>query len=211
MAVRYITYCLALSTMLVSTDASFDLSFAEPEVVELKVQQKAAEDYAKPLLDLIARHEGDYNSVNRGYAGDTPGGIQSLTGLTFDQYTVGEVIRMQHSNLGAVGRYQMIRTTLEFAVNNSDVNDSDMFTPSTQDKLAMALIMHKRPAVGSYLLSEHDDIDWAVYEMAREWASIEYRNGHGYYDGLAGNKAHITRAELSAVLKQVRSGWQANG
>ena len=197
--------------MFICTDAPFDSSATEAEVVEARVQQKTAECHAKLLLDLIARHEGDYNSVNRGYAGDTPGGIQSLTGLTFDQYTVGEVIDMQHSNLGAVGRYQMIRTTLEFAVDNSDVDRSDMFTPSTQDKLVMALIMHKRPAIGSYLLGEHDDIDSAVYEMAREWASMEYRNGYGYYDGFSGNKAHITRTELSAVLKKVRRGWQANG
>lgn len=211
MVFRSTVYCTVLATMLVCTGASFDPSITETEVVKAQDQQKAAEDYAKPLLDLIAKHEGDYNSVNRGYAGDTPGGIQSLTGLTFDQYTVGEVIDMQHSNLGAVGRYQMIRTTLEFAVDNSDVDRSDMFTPSTQDKLVMALIMHKRPAIGSYLLSEHDDIDSAVYEMAREWASMEYRNGYGYYDGFSGNKAHITRTELSAVLKKVRRGWQANG
>jgi len=82
-----------------------------------------------PLADLIAKGEGDYNAVNRGYAGDTPGGIQGLTGLTFENYTVGQVIAYQKRWLYAVGRYQFIPTTLRFAVAHSDVDNLDMFTP----------------------------------------------------------------------------------
>ena len=161
----------------------------------------------KPLADLIARGEGDYNAVNRGYAGDTPGGIQGLTGLTFENYTVGQVIAYQQRWLHAVGRYQFIPVTLRFAVAHSDVSNLDMFTPEVQDKLMAALVIHKRPAVGAYLRGDHDSIGWAMNELAYEWASIEYRYGRGYYDYVGGNRAHISRAEVREVLLEVKEHW----
>jgi len=161
----------------------------------------------KPLADLIAKGEGDYNAVNRGYAGDTPGGIQRLTGLTFENYTVGQVIAYQQRWLYAVGRYQFIPVTLRFAVAHSDVDNLDMFTPEVQDRLMAALVLHKRPAVGAYLRGDHDSIEWAINELAYEWASVEYRNGRGYYDGYGGNRAHITREQVRQVLLVVKEHW----
>jgi len=160
-------------------------------------------------MDLIAKGEGNYNSVNRGRAGDTPGGLQSITGQTFENYTVGQVIQMQRSSLYAVGRYQFIPVTLRFAVKHSSVDELDMFTPEVQDRLMAALIFYKRPAVGAYLRNDHDLLGWALNELAKEWASIEYRNGRGYYDGYGGNRAHITRAELSTVLQNIKDTWHA--
>ena len=163
----------------------------------------------KPLLDLIAKGEGNYNAINRGRAGDTPGGIQRLKGHTFENFTVGQVIKMQRWELYAVGRYQFVPSTLRWAVKHSSVDELDMFTPEVQDKLALALILYKRPAVGAYLRGDHDLIGWAMNEMAKEWASIEYRYGRGYYDHVGGNRAHITRTELSTVLQEVKNSWQA--
>ena len=161
----------------------------------------------KPLANLIARGEGDYNSVNRGYAGDTPGGIQALTGLTFENYTVGQVIAYQQRWLFAVGRYQFIPTTLRFAVAHSSVDNLDMFTPDTQDRLMAALILYKRPAIGAFLRGDHNLEGWALNELAKEWASVEYRGGRGFYDHIGGNRAHITRVELQAVLQEVKGSW----
>lgn len=161
----------------------------------------------KPLGDLISKGEGDYNAVNRGRAGDTPGGIQGLTGMTFENYTVGQVIAYQNSWLYAVGRYQFIPSTLRFAVAHSDVDNLDMFTPDVQDRLMAALILYKRPAVGAYLRGDHDLIGWAMNELAFEWASIEYRNGRGFYDHIGGNRAHITREEVRSVLLSVKESW----
>lgn len=161
----------------------------------------------KPLADLIARGEGDYNAVNRGYAGDTPGGIQALTGLTFENYTVGQVIAYQQRWLFAVGRYQFIPTTLRFAVAHSSVDNLDMFTPDIQDRLMAALVLYKRPAVGAFLRGDHNLEGWALNELAKEWASIEYRRGRGFYDHIGGNRAHISRVELQAVLQDIKSSW----
>lgn len=159
----------------------------------------------KPLADLISKGEGDYNAVNRGYAGDTPGGIQGLTGLTFENYTVGQVMDMQRNRLYAVGRYQFIPVTLRFAVSMSDVERLDMFTPDVQDRLFAALVLYKRPSVGAYIRGNHDLIGWALNDLAKEWASVEYRHGRGFYDHIGGNRAHITRAEAEVALNQSRT------
>lgn len=158
----------------------------------------------KPLADLISKGEGDYNAVNRGYAGDTPGGIQGLTGLTFENYTVGQVIAYQKTWLYAVGRYQFIPSTLRFAVAMSDVDNLDMFTPEVQDKLFAALVLYKRPAIGAYIRGNHDLIGWALDDLAKEWASVEYRRGRGFYDHIGGNRAHITREEAITALTESR-------
>ena len=164
----------------------------------------------KPLMDLIAKGEGDYNSINRGYAGDTPGGIQKLTGQTFENFTVGQVMEMQRNRLYAVGRYQFIPSTLRWAVRHSSVDELDMFTPEVQDQLMATLVIYKRPAVGAYLRGDHDLLGWALNELAKEWASIEYRYGRSYYS-VGGNRAKISRAEVSTVLQEIKSAWQAKG
>ena len=162
-------------------------------------------EQVKPLADLISKGEGDYNAINRGYAGDTPGGIQRLKGKTFENFTVREVIQLQRYQVYAVGRYQFIPVTLRFAVAMSDVSELDMFTPETQDKLFAALLLFKRPAVGAYLRGDHDHIGWALNELAKEWASVEYRYGRGFYDHIGGNRAHITRNEAKSTLIAVRA------
>jgi hypothetical protein len=166
------------------------------------------EERLKPLMDLIAKGEGDYNAVNRGRAGDTPGGIDGLTGKTFDQFTVQQVVEMQASWLYAVGRYQFIPDTLRFAVSMSEVGMKDKFDNETQDKLMAALILYKRPAIGAYLRGDHDYIGWALDELAKEWASIEYRQGRGFYDHIGGNRAHVTRQEAWEVLQEIKRTWQ---
>ena len=164
-------------------------------------------DAIVPLGDLISRGEGDWNAVNRGRAGDTPGGIQGLTGQTFENYTVGEVIDMQSRSLYAVGRYQFIPSTLRLAVNLSSVSHLDMFTPETQNRLFAALLEYKRPAVAAYIKGHHDLPGWALNELAKEWASIEYRNGRGFYDHIGGNRAHITREEVITVVNEIREEY----
>lgn len=159
-------------------------------------------------MDLIATGEGDYNSVNRRRAGDTPGGIQWLKGRTFENFTVKEVIQMQRWQVHAVGRYQLIPSTLRFAVRHSSVEELDMFTPETQDRLMAALIFYKRPAVGAFIRGDHELIGWALNELAKEWASIEYRNGRGFYDHIGGNRSKISRAQVSAVLQDIRNNWK---
>ena len=166
----------------------------------------AFHEHVTPLGDLISKGEGDWNAVNRGWAGDTPGGIQRLTGKTFDQFTVGQVMDMQRRWLFAVGRYQFIPKTLRFAVSMSDVKITDKFTPDTQNRLFAALLEHKRPEIGAYLRGEHDSLNAALRGLAKEWASVEYFGwgGRGYYNHIGGNRAHISWEDAASALKEVR-------
>lgn len=200
--------CLALAALLggpgafsVPPASASGRCCPNPEYVSL-------EQRLKPLMDLIAAGEGDYNSVNRGRAGDTPGGIQGLKGRTFESFTVKQVMEMQRWQVYAVGRYQFIPATLRFALRHSSVKEQEMFTPEVQDRLMVALVLYKRPAVGAYLRGDHSLLSWALNELAKEWASIEYRNGRGYYDHIGGNRAKISRAQASAVLQSIRNNWK---
>ena len=162
----------------------------------------------KPLADLLAKGEGDYDSVNRGYAGDTPQGLTGLTGKSYSKTTVREIMSMQRGWIYAVGRYQLVPTTMRFAVRTSTVSESDYFTPEVQDRLMAALIMYKRPAIGAYLRGDHDLIGWALNDLAKEWASVEYRYGRGYYDHIGGNRAKISRKQAWEVLQNMKQAWQ---
>ena len=130
--------------------------------------------------------------------------------MTFENFTVGQVMDMQRTSLYAVGRYQFIPSTLRFAVRHSSVDELDMFTPEVQDRLMVALILYKRPAVGAYIRGDHELLGWALNELAKEWASIEYRNGRGFYDHVGGNRASISRAELAEVLQDIKRTWQTD-
>ena len=174
-------------------------------------QAKPAHVQLKPLADLLARGEGDYDSVNRGRAGDTPQGLSGLTGKGYNRTTIREIMSMQRGWIYAVGRYQFVPSTLRFAVATSTVSEDDYFTPEVQDRLMAALVMYKRPAIAAYLRNDHDYIGWALDELAKEWASVEYRSGRGYYDHIGGNRAHISRTEAWEVLQSIKRTWQSAG
>ena len=174
--------------------------------VNLKGGQRDFHRVIIPLADIIARGEGTWDSVNRGYAGDTPGGIVRLTGRSFSQMTVNEVIQLQRWQIFAVGRYQFIPSTLRFAVRHSDVKGTDLFTPETQNKLFAVLLEHKRPRIAAYIRGQYHNLNVVLNDLAKEWASIEYRWGRSYY-GYGGNRAHVSRAEVSRVIQAARAAY----
>jgi len=158
----------------------------------------------KPLLDLIAAGEGDYTSVNRGKAGDTPAGWPGL-----DRLTIGAVQELQTDRtLFAVGRYQFIPETLRMAVAAAGFQSSDVFSPETQDWLAVALLLGgKRPALRDYLQGKNVTIEAAQLDLAKEWASIPTAEGRGVYDGdSAGNRATAKVTKVQSALKAARAG-----
>ena len=158
----------------------------------------------KELLKFIYAGEGDYTSVNRGRAGDTPGGIAGLV-----VSTIGDVKRAQAAGqFFAVGAAQFIPTTLPIAQAAAKLPDSALFSPDNQDRMATALLLGgKRPALAAYLLGKSDDLDAAQTDMAKEWASVPLPNGKGFYDGdSAGNRATKKAAAVRAALVAARAG-----
>ncbi|ADF42438.1 MAG: hypothetical protein ACO38Q_06610 [Aquiluna sp.] len=155
-----------------------------------------------PVANVIAKGEGNWDSVNRGRAGDTPGGIKSLTGKSFSSHTVGEVRSLQRSRIYAVGRYQLIPSTLSYAVQKAGVQASERFTPEVQNRLLQALLDHKRPSIGAYIRGEHNNLDLALRAMALEWSSVAWTSGRSYYGG--SNRSHVTRDEAGVALRRAR-------
>ena len=87
------------------------------------------------LFDVIASGEGGYESVNRGVAGDTPGGAESVTGKKLSDMTVGEVMELQaQEKLFAVGKYQIIPKTMRGFVRTMNISMDDKFDAATQEK-----------------------------------------------------------------------------
>ena len=120
---------------------------------------------------------------------------------------------MQKSRaLFAVGRYQLIPITLNSAIRALNLNIEDNLDEEMQDKIFdHYLIAIKRPKIIAYLEGE-GTLDVAMYESAKEWASIGVEKGkkiskgriaaggESYYanDGL--NKAHITPDQIKESL-----------
>ena len=159
-------------------------------------------DALRPLLDLIGRGEGNYSSVNRGVAGDTPGGRPGLTALT-----IAQVQDLQRGGIFAVGRYQFVPETLRIAVLGAGFSGREIFNEETQDWLAIILILGgKRPRLRDYLLGKNATLDQAQTDLALEWASLPLPNGRGAYDGdSAGNRAKGDVTEVRATLEKVRA------
>jgi peptidoglycan hydrolase-like protein with peptidoglycan-binding domain len=96
------------------------------------------------LSNLIGRGEGDYNSYNRGNAGDA-GKPLNLTDMT-----VGEIMRRQqlsHSDpnyLFAVGKFQMVgppANTMSETVKALGIDPNTKFTADLQEKMLSVLLL----------------------------------------------------------------------
>lgn len=167
----------------------------------------------KPLLDLIYKYEGGYNSYNRGRAGDSPGDYPG--GLV--NRTIGEVINLQKQGRAfAVGAPQFIPSTLKSALEGSGLKASDKFSPANQDKLAITLILggSKRPTLSKYLKGGNVSLDAAQDDLAYEWASMPGSGGSGKYNAIGGNKSadhlHARVRQLLANARAVISGQTPN-
>jgi hypothetical protein len=162
-----------------------------------------------PLLALIREGEGGYESINRGHAGDTPGGWVGLTSMTLAEVMAAQKAR----KVFAVGAYQFIPETLATAVRVAGLPVTMPFSRDAQDWLATVLILGgKRPALRDYLTGKSSDLAAAQLDLAKEWASIPGPNGRGFYDGdSAGNRAHIRMAPTVAALKAARSNLAGSG
>lgn len=202
-----------------------------PVPIDLNFQQmRVLARPMKPLLDLIGSVEGDYTSVNRGRAGDTPGGwAAAQLGRPITGMTVGEVRAHQGgtdrscwhrgvrgaANLFAVGRYQLIPCTLQGAVRHIDGLTLDKpYDADTQDALAVYLLLMKRRRLGAWLLGQSDDYTRSAQELAKEFASMPIQTAHrhcapgqSYYCGdEAGNAALVTREAVREALLATRAG-----
>ena len=157
----------------------------------------------KPLLELIAQAEskGNYNA----YFGNA-----SNSKLEFTKMSIAQVLDWQKNFVdegnpsSAVGKYQVINTTLAGLVDELDVDKTQLFDEPTQDKFAVALL-ERRGAV-DYVNGDIDRTKFAS-ELAKEWAGLPQATGdnpgQSYYDGDGLNKALVDVDEVLDAVDRV--------
>lgn len=154
----------------------------------------------RPLLELIASAEsrGNYNA----YFGNA-----NNSKIDFTKMTIAEVQQWQKDYLAqgspssAVGRYQLINTTLAEIIREVGISQDQLFDKSTQDSIAMALL-EKRGSV-RYANDEISQHEFAA-NIAMEWASLPKVIGDNteasYYDSDGLNKSLVgTESVLRAI------------
>ena len=196
-----------------------------PDLESLLEEEEAEEDgggdvsgdVGSDLFDVIASGEGGYDSVNRGTAGDTPGGAESIFGKSLTEMTVGEIVAAQQSGkVFAVGKYQIIPDTMIEFLKEMKISESEKFNKVTQEKFKQYVMNYKRPEVGRYIRGESDNLEEAAQALAREFASVGLSydeagrtRGQSRYAGSGGNAASITPEEIQEALKRSRNRAQS--
>lgn len=112
-------------------------------------------------------------------------------------------IRATPNQNHAIGRYQFIPSTLKRLVSHEGFNGSTQFSPAVQDQLADQLL---EEAGISQVLNGHMTVQSFQNNLAKIWAGLPLENGRSYYQGLAGNKATISRSRFDTAMKQIFSG-----
>jgi len=147
----------------------------------------------KPLLDVIGSGEGGYTSI---YPSDQNPNLTKMT-IAEASRAVG-----QRGGRGAIGKYQF--TSPISQAKSANLNpDKDLFSPSNQDKMAVAIIENKRGGK-DWLAGKITDEQFG-YRLAKEFAGLKQPNGVGFYDGDGRNKASVNWSVIKSSLQKVKS------
>ena len=164
-------------------------------------QLRADPSTYRPLLNLIANAEsnGNYNA----YFGNPRNSTINFTAMS-----IASVMKWQKayvtdgSHSSAVGRYQIINTTLKGLVRELDIDPNQQrFDKKTQDAMAAALL--ERRGVQQYVNRELSKEEFAA-NLAKEWAALPKivgKNPHASY--YAGDGLNKSKVKPDAVLKAI--------
>jgi len=182
----------------------------------------------EPLFNFIEKGEGGYEASNRGTIKNAIIGSTTSTernGKALTEMTIGEIREKQAitdannpERLFAVGRFQVIPSTLEMAISSLELSDDTIFNENTQNKIGMYLVSEKRPNVGRYLKGVGNiSQNTAMLELAKEFASmpvpydmtvkrkgkdVKIKKGDSYYG--SGNKAQHSYTEVKKQLEELK-------
>ena len=173
-----------------------------------------------PFALLLGKVESnnDYSAYNQ-----TKPKLRAFFNTNLTSMTLKELIDKQAKReIFAAGRFQIIPETLKSALDYLKLDLSLRYDKETQDILFEEyLIKIKRKNIIKYL--EHDgDVEDAIYDWAKEFASAGVRKGKtiskgrvaafegsSYYQGDGLNSAHILPDEMVEALKESKNGnWR---
>ena len=159
----------------------------------------------RPLLDLIGFTEGtdkgDGYNETLGYGAYT-GGDVDLVKMSLKQIDDLQGKMLAHPknklNSSALGRYQIVRTTLRTIKRTLQLSNNLLFNEAFQDRCACYLLGVR--GIDKYLSGRLKE-DTLINNLAQEWASLPTTKDVGYYGG---QRAAVKSARVREVLAEVR-------
>ena len=161
----------------------------------------------RPMLDLIGLTEGTdrkcgYNET-LAYGAYT-GGDVNLVRMTLQEIDALQTKMLKHPknnfNSSALGRYQIVRTTLRTIRKTLKLPATTLFDADMQDRCACYLLGLR--GVDKYLAGRLSE-DTLINNLAHEWASLPTVSGKGVYAGQsAAVKPDRVRQALAAVKRR---------
>lgn len=160
---------------------------------------------AKSILDFVARPEsgGNYNA----FLGNAKNQTVDLTNMTLNEVMdfQRQMVR-QGKESGAVGRYQIIGSTLQGLIKEMKLDPATTkFTAETQDKMAMQLL--ERRGYAQWKAGNLSDEEFAN-RIAQEWAGVPVvtgrKAGSSFYAGVGSNKAGVSSSAFLSAIKSAR-------
>lgn len=153
------------------------------------------------LRDFIAQAEAGpdgYDAVQHG--------ARIRPGKRPTEMTLAEIFGWIQATPGqphAIGRYQIIPSTLRHLVEKEGLTLEQRFDAALQDRLADALMTEAGLQV---FLAGEMTRDAFMDRLARVWAGLPTGSGRSHYDGYAGNKATVSRAAFAAEMARIFPG-----
>ena len=146
------------------------------------------------LLEYIGKKEsnGNYNIL---VGGKTESNLTNMTIAEVLEYQRG--MRQRGHESTAVGKYQIIKGTLESLIKEGYASPSDKFNASIQDRLATGLL--KRRGLEKYQSGKLSKDQFAD-NLSKEWASLPYNTGQSYYAGVGSNKSSGSRDQFMTAF-----------
>lgn len=153
------------------------------------------------LTNTIAKGEGNYDSLNRGVAGDSPN-ARLPQGITLAEVMRQQALPRGHpERLFAVGRYQVIPDTMRAAVKALKLDINQPFTPALQDKIMTDFLIKNRKNTYNYITSSKEpdanSLYAAILDMAKEFASVS--NPTNQMNRITAIAASIKRGALDSI------------
>lgn len=160
-------------------------------------------DIWSPLLKIIRKAEAtptngkttQYDSVVR---------AEPLLGLS--SKTIENAINFVNQNRPSrtyIGGYQFNKNNLIKWAENSGLTKQDIFNAKNQDNIVLYLILDVRK--GHKWFKGEITLEEFMTSISQEWAGLPTGTSEkSYYDGVNGNQANVTRAEVRAALTAVK-------
>lgn len=172
-------------------DTNFDLLAGGTATSPMGTTPDTGDDTANKVLAFIHGAEGaDYNTVFGG------GKVDAAS------MTVADVLaRTENAGSSAFGAVQVMKATLQGLVKNGVVTPDQKMDQATQDKIGVALL--KEAGYDDWKAGKLSDGAFAD-KLAGIWASLPLKGGKSKYEGDGVNKARVSRAEVLALLEDLR-------